>query len=70
MATWLLGLNDTLYMTSDMTESLRRNETKRKRNENDTDIRVGSLNHVPSQVRTIVAPEVPSSRRWDGGCGN
>jgi len=28
-------------------------------------IRVGSLNNVPSQERTIVVPEVPTARRWD-----
>jgi len=26
---------------------------------------VGSLNNVPSQVRTTVVPEVPIARRWD-----
>jgi hypothetical protein len=26
---------------------------------------VGSLNNVPSQVRTTVVPEVPSPRRWE-----
>ena len=28
-------------------------------------LRVGSLNNVPSQVRTTVVPEVPSARRWE-----
>jgi hypothetical protein len=28
-------------------------------------VRVGFLNNVPSQVRTVVVPEVPSARRWD-----
>jgi len=28
-------------------------------------VRVGSLNNVPTQVRTTVVPEVPSAQRWD-----
>jgi hypothetical protein len=28
-------------------------------------VRVGSLNNVPSQVRTTVVPDVPTARRWD-----
>ena len=28
-------------------------------------VRVASLNNVPSQVRTIVVPEVPIARPWD-----